>query len=66
MGDKKKKDGCSILFLIILILILWGMPSLLSGEGFFNGIDSNFRAIPYVLGTLIAAYLLFKFMDNKN
>lgn len=42
-SDKGSKVG-GYIFIVIIFLILWGIPSMIRGEGFLNGIMSNLKA----------------------
>jgi len=66
MSDKNSNNGCFYLFFAVAILIIWGGPSWISGKGFFNGIEGNLKAIPYVLATLVIGYAVLKYFDSKS
>lgn len=60
MSESKKdsKGGCIII--LILLGISWGIPSLISGKGFFNGIEENITA-GFMLGVIaLLAYVVYK------
>ena len=45
-NDKKQKKNYSGVVIIILLLSFsWGVPSLIHGHGFINGISENIRAL---------------------
>lgn len=62
--NKKKSDIEFFIIAIVAIGILWGLPSLISGQGFFNGIYQNIKALLYIIGGLIGIVLLFKIFSN--
>lgn len=66
MSKPKNNKGCTILFVAIGILIMWGLPELLRGGSFFDGIDSNIKAIPYILGIVAIGYVVLKYIDSQN
>lgn len=65
MSESKegKKAGCVVI--VILLSFSWGVPSLIRGEGFFNGIKENlFAAI--TLGAIgLCAFAIYKIFLEK-
>jgi len=68
MSEEKKESnnkGCAILLIIILVIISWGLPELIRGNGFQTGVIDNFKAL-FALGTIaIIAFIIFK-VSTKN
>lgn len=62
--NKKKSNTDMYVIAIIAIAVCWGLPSLISGNGFMNGIIENIKALLWILGVIIAVVLIFK-ITNK-
>jgi tetrahydromethanopterin S-methyltransferase subunit D len=58
--DKKKSSFNGTLFIIALVLISWGIPGLISGEGFFDEIFDSIRALIYLLVLAILVFVVYK------
>jgi hypothetical protein len=58
--DKKESSFNGTLVIIALVLISWGIPGLISGEGFFDEIFDSIRALFYLLVIAIIILVIFK------
>ncbi len=52
-------------FIAVILAILWGIPSLISGEGFFHGIKENIVALFYLAGIAITLFIVYKIFLEK-
>jgi hypothetical protein len=59
-NNKKESNFNGALAIIALILISWGIPSLISGEGFFDGIFDSIRALIYLLVLALLVFVVYK------
>lgn len=64
-SEKKSNKGVVCITIAILVGIFWGLPSLISGKGFFNGIQSNIQAGIYLGVIVLIGYALFKIFIHK-
>lgn len=62
--NEKNSNSDTIVIAIVAISIFWGLPSLIEGNGFFNGIIQNFKALFYLIGLVIAVVLIFKITEK--
>ncbi|MGO2357089.1 hypothetical protein [Mesonia sp.] len=64
-SEKKSNKGAGCITIPILLGICWGLPSLIRGKGFLNGIQSNIEA-GISLGVIaLIGYALFKIFIDK-
>jgi hypothetical protein len=59
-NNKKESNFKGSLAIIALILISWGIPSLIYGEGFFDGIFDSIRALIYLLVLALLVFVFYK------
>lgn len=64
-SEKKSNNGTGCITIAILVGICWGLPSLISGKGFFNGIQTNIQAGIYLGVIALIGYALFKIFIDK-
>lgn len=64
-SGKKSNKAYGCITIAIVIGVLWGLPSLISGNGFFNGILSNIQAGIYLGVIALIGYALFKIFIDK-
>lgn len=62
--DKKKSNSDLYVLIIIGIAVFWGLPSLIEGNGFFNGIVENFKALFYLIGLAIVVIAIYKITEK--
>ena len=61
----KSNNGCAILLIAILVIISWGLPELIRGNGFETGVIDNIKAF-FALATIaIIGFVIFK-ISTKN
>ena len=63
-NNDKKSNTLTYVIAIIAITVFWGLPSLISGNGFMNGIVENIKALLWIIGVVIAVVLIFKITDK--
>lgn len=64
-NQKKKNDFSGAITILIIISLLWGVPSLIRGEGFIYGIIENIRALIFLLVVGTIAIGIFKVLSEK-
>uniref|UniRef100_UPI004049BEDA hypothetical protein n=1 Tax=Gelidibacter sp. TaxID=2018083 RepID=UPI004049BEDA len=64
-SEKKSNKGTGCIVIAILLGISWGLPSLISGDGFFKGIESNIQAGFYLAIIALIGYAVFKIFLDK-
>jgi hypothetical protein len=64
-SGKESNKGAGCIAIAILLGISWGLPSLIRGNGFFNGIQSNIQAGIYLGVIALIGYALFKIFVDK-
>lgn len=57
---KEKKDFTGMIVIFFLLIFSWGIPSLIRGEGFGDGITDNISALFSLLIILIILIVIFK------
>nr|WP_294789147.1 hypothetical protein [uncultured Flavobacterium sp.] len=65
MENKQKKSNKDLYIIIaVAIAVLWGLPSLIEGKGFFNGIFDNIKALFWLVGIGIGILVIVKITEN--
>lgn len=65
-NQKGKKDYSGAIAIILLLSLAWGLPSLIHGHGFINGIIGNIKALLVLSVIGIIGYVIYKnFLEKK-
>ncbi|WP_282133018.1 hypothetical protein [Cellulophaga baltica] len=66
MSKSKKLSNTGIIIIVIVfVTIFWGLPSMVRGKGFMNGILENIIAVLYLGGIAIVGFVIFKIFVKK-
>ncbi len=68
MSKVKENKNLGCIGIIILLSVLWGIPNLIRGKGFLNGIFENISAGVnlVIIGLFIfSLYLLYKIIKER-
>jgi hypothetical protein len=64
MSEPKKDSKTGCIVIAILLGLSWGIPSLIGGHGFFNGIHENILAAIKLGAIFLIGYGLFEIFKN--
>ena len=59
-NNKQKKDYSGVITIIILLSFSWGVPSMIHGNGFINGISENIGALLVIIVIVIIVMAVIK------
>lgn len=59
-NSKGKKDFSSAIAIAVFFSLSWGIPSLIRGDGFINGITENIAALIFLLVIAIIGFGIYK------
>lgn len=59
-NSKGKKDLSGPIIIVVFLSLLWGIPSLIRGDGFINGITENIEALIFLLIIAIIGFVIYK------
>lgn len=62
---KKESKNFGCIGIAVFFAILWGIPSLISGKGFFAGILNNVEAGIYLAGIALVCFVIYKIFLEK-
>jgi len=76
MKNKENNQGSSLPWFVpvgIILMILWGLVGLITGDGFFGGIGKQFDAIGELISlglklgaVILILWLIFNYLNNKD
>ncbi len=64
-NNKEESKTSGVLLICFLLVISWGIPSLIEGNGFVSGIVDNIKALLFLITIVIVGYVIFKLFLEK-
>ncbi|GAA4022145.1 hypothetical protein GCM10022386_01390 [Flavobacterium cheonhonense] len=63
-NKKKSNPIYTVLMITVLVSLLWGVPSMIHGKGFLNGIIENIEALINFIILIIVGYVIYKIFSK--
>lgn len=63
-NNKKSNPIYTVLMITVLVSLLWGVPSMIHGKGFLNGIIENIEALINFIILIIVGYVIYKIFSK--